>query len=33
MCWLLGRPIPATADPTVSRSGKPWRLPRLCPWA
>jgi maleylpyruvate isomerase len=33
LCWLLGRPIPAAADLTVSRSGKPWRLPRLRPWA
>jgi maleylpyruvate isomerase len=33
LCWLLGRPVPAPADLTISRSGLPWRLPCLRPWA
>jgi hypothetical protein len=33
LCWLVGRPVSAPADLTVSRSGQPWRLPRLRPWA
>ncbi len=33
LCWLAGRPVPAAADLTVSRSGRPWPLPRLRPWA
>lgn len=32
LCWLVGRPVPA-ADLTVSRSGGPWPLPSLRPWA
>lgn len=33
LCWLLGRPVPAPDDLIVSRSGQPWRLPCLRPWA
>lgn len=33
LCWLVGRPAPAAADLIVSRSGRPWPLPRLRPWA
>ena len=33
LCWLLGRPAAAEADLAVRRSGEPWRLPRLGPWA
>jgi maleylpyruvate isomerase len=33
LCWLAGRPAPAAADLSVSRSGQPWPLPRLRPWA
>lgn len=32
LCWLVGRPVPG-ADLTVSRSGHPWPLPSLRPWA
>jgi maleylpyruvate isomerase len=31
LCWLLGRP--AAVGLTVTRSGQPWPMPRLRPWA
>jgi maleylpyruvate isomerase len=33
LCWLAGRPVPAAADLTASRSGRNWPLPRLRPWS
>lgn len=33
LCWLAGRPVPAAADLTTSRSGQGWPLPRLRPLA
>jgi maleylpyruvate isomerase len=33
LCWLTGRPLPATDDLVVSRAGQPWPLPRLRPWS
>jgi maleylpyruvate isomerase len=33
LCWLTGRPVPATADLTASRSGQPCPLPQLRPWS
>jgi maleylpyruvate isomerase len=33
LCWLSGRPVPAAADLTASRSGQDWPLPRLRPWS
>ncbi|HEX6525117.1 MAG TPA: maleylpyruvate isomerase N-terminal domain-containing protein [Streptosporangiaceae bacterium] len=33
LCWLAGRPVPAAADLTVSRSGQRCPLPRLRPMA
>jgi maleylpyruvate isomerase len=33
LCWLLGRASAAAAGLAVTRSGQPWRLPRLRPWA
>jgi maleylpyruvate isomerase len=33
LCWLIGRRAAAAADLAVSRSGEPWRLPHLRPWA
>jgi len=33
LCWLTGRPVPAAAGLTASRSGQGWPLPRLRPWA
>jgi maleylpyruvate isomerase len=33
LCWLLGRAVAAMADLEVTRSGRPWHLPRLRPWA
>lgn len=31
--WLSGRPVPASADLTSSRSGQPCPLPQLSPWS
>ena len=33
LCWLTGRPVPATADLTASRSGQHCPLPQLRPWS
>jgi hypothetical protein len=33
LCWLVGRPVPATADLTASRSGRHCPLPQLRPWS
>jgi maleylpyruvate isomerase len=33
LCWLTGRPVPAAADLTASRSGRHCPLPQLRPWS
>jgi hypothetical protein len=33
LCWLTGRPVPATADLTASRSGQNCPPPQLRPWS
>jgi maleylpyruvate isomerase len=33
LCWLTGRPVPAAADLTASRSGQHCPLPQLRPWS
>jgi maleylpyruvate isomerase len=33
LCWLTGRPVPAAADLTTSRSGRDCPLPQLRPWS
>lgn len=33
LCWLIGRPVAATADLAASRSGRDWPLPQLRPWS
>jgi maleylpyruvate isomerase len=33
LCWLTGRPVPATADLSATRSGQNWPLPQLRPWS
>jgi maleylpyruvate isomerase len=33
LCWLVGRPVPGTADLTASRSGRHCPLPQLRPWS
>jgi maleylpyruvate isomerase len=33
LSWLAGRPVPATADLTASRSGQHCPLPQLRPWS
>lgn len=33
LCWLTGRPVPAAAGITASRSGQHCPLPQLRPWS
>lgn len=33
LCWLVGRPVPATVGLDAGRHGRSRPLPRLCPWA